>query len=406
MKPMHIAIVGYGTAGQASAIFLARAGHQVEVFERSPALKPLGAGLLLQPTGLSVLRELGLETQALALGARIDALIGVNQNQRKIMDMRYSELQADFFGLGMQRGALFELLKSADANASQVRTGMCITGIDRARNTLSDIDGKSFGPFDLIILADGAHSQLRAHFPDLLRLDRAYPWGAVWCLLEERRTAADIGRSQLLQRYGGALQMCGLLPVGRLTSISEPAGSAATEKVCVFWSLEVHRWPEWEFHGLGNWRSAVHELWPEVADMLLQIQHPREIAKASYRDVRLARKFSDRVVFLGDCGHSMSPQLGQGANMALLDAQALAAALSHHQVLSIALAEYDQRRQAHVRMYQRLSRWLTPLFQSNSSLAAWLRDLSFYPVSRLPGLRYQSLKVLAGLQKGWFGRFP
>jgi 2-polyprenyl-6-methoxyphenol hydroxylase-like FAD-dependent oxidoreductase len=56
---MRIAIVGYGTGGQAAAIFLARDGHDVEVFERSDVLKPVGAGFLLQPTGLSVLTALG-----------------------------------------------------------------------------------------------------------------------------------------------------------------------------------------------------------------------------------------------------------------------------------------------------------------------------------------------------------
>ena len=49
---MRIAIVGYGTAGQAAAILLAEDGHQLDVFERAPGLGPIGAGLLLQPTGL------------------------------------------------------------------------------------------------------------------------------------------------------------------------------------------------------------------------------------------------------------------------------------------------------------------------------------------------------------------
>ena len=55
MKPLHIAIVGYGTAGQAAALLLARDGHRVEVFERAPEPGPVGAGFLLQTTGLQVL---------------------------------------------------------------------------------------------------------------------------------------------------------------------------------------------------------------------------------------------------------------------------------------------------------------------------------------------------------------
>lgn len=404
-SPLKIAILGYGTAGQAAAILLRQQGHEVQVIERSPALKPLGAGLLLQPTGIEVLREMGLLPAALALGRRVDALYGVNQRGWRVMDMRYRELQADYFGLGIQRGALFGLLKGADEHADQVQLGITIIDIDRSANTLIDIDGKRFGPFDLIVLADGAHSQLRRHFPELVQRDRAYPWGAVWCLLDDRRELDDPARSKLMQRYRAARQMCGILPVGTLLPGDVAPYKNNHDKVCVFWSLPVAKFPEWDFHGLGNWRSHVHELWPEAADMLLQIQHPNEMAKASYRDVVLKRYFADRVVLLGDCAHGMSPQLGQGANMALLDARALANALAEQRDLASALAHFDAERRQHLMMYQRISRWLTPMFQSNSTLAAWLRDLTLYPSSRLPFVHQQSLKVLAGVQSGWFGRF-
>ncbi|MEE7560299.1 NAD(P)-binding protein, partial [Xanthomonas sp. Kuri4-2] len=47
--PLHVAVVGYGTAGQALAVLLARDGHRLEVFERAAAPGPVGAGFLLQP---------------------------------------------------------------------------------------------------------------------------------------------------------------------------------------------------------------------------------------------------------------------------------------------------------------------------------------------------------------------
>ena len=56
----RIAVVGAGIAGTAAALSLARAGHRVELFERAPVLGPVGAGLLLQPSGQAVLRDLGL----------------------------------------------------------------------------------------------------------------------------------------------------------------------------------------------------------------------------------------------------------------------------------------------------------------------------------------------------------
>ena len=148
----------------------------------------------------------------------------------------------------------------------------------------------------------------------------------------------------------------------------------------------------------------MHELWPDAADLLAQIQHPDQTAKATYRDVVHKRWFDGRAVLLGDSAHAMSPQLGQGANMALLDARALCQAIDAHKDIDAALTAYDQARREHVGIYQFISRWLTPLFQSDSATAALLRDWCMYPVGRVPGIKGQTLKVLAGVQKGLFGR--
>ena len=47
---LRVAIVGYGTAGQAAALFLAAQGHTLSVFEQAAHPGPVGARFLLQPT--------------------------------------------------------------------------------------------------------------------------------------------------------------------------------------------------------------------------------------------------------------------------------------------------------------------------------------------------------------------
>ena len=72
MGEKRIAIVGCGVAGQAAALFLSRAGHKVTILERFERPAPVGAGLLLQPSGLAVLKRLGLHEQAVARSLRAD----------------------------------------------------------------------------------------------------------------------------------------------------------------------------------------------------------------------------------------------------------------------------------------------------------------------------------------------
>jgi 2-polyprenyl-6-methoxyphenol hydroxylase-like FAD-dependent oxidoreductase len=94
--------------------------------------------------------------------------------------------------------------------------------------------------------------------------------------------------------------------------------------------------------------------------------------------------YSERVVHIGDAAHATSPQLGQGANMALLDALALAHALRLNDDLASALPAYAGLRRRHVRLFQSASAIFTPFYQSDSRLLPWLRDWITAPLSRLP----------------------
>ena len=120
--PLYIAICGYGTAAQAAALCLGTQGHAISIFERSLVLAPVGAGFLLQPTGLAVLRSLGLAEQALACGARIDCLHGQNEHGRQVMNIRYADLAENLHGVVMQRGALLEILKKAYPGVDSINT--------------------------------------------------------------------------------------------------------------------------------------------------------------------------------------------------------------------------------------------------------------------------------------------
>jgi 2-polyprenyl-6-methoxyphenol hydroxylase-like FAD-dependent oxidoreductase len=398
-KQLDVAICGYGTAAQAAALLLRAQGHAISIFERSPVLAPVGAGFLLQPTGLAVLRALGLAEQALACGARIDCLHGQNVQGRQVMNIRYADLGAALHGVGMQRGALFEILKNAYPDVDKIRTGVEIVCIDEIHGTLTDQVGNSHGPFDLILVADGAHSKLRSQFPQLVKRDQLYPWGALWCSVEDR---IGFSRGVLEQRYRTSSEMLGILPVGRLCG-----ESSDINRVTLYWSVPRDQFASFEQQPIERWRDRVCALLPEAQDFVAQITEPTQLARGTYRDVVLRASRVGRVQFIGDSVHAMSPQLGQGANMALLDAWTLAKCLHDDTKLDLDLAldRYHALRASHAGIYQLISRWLTPLFQSHSRAGSLLRDWTFYPASQLPVARTSMLRTLSGLQEGYFGEY-
>jgi 2-polyprenyl-6-methoxyphenol hydroxylase-like FAD-dependent oxidoreductase len=115
----------------------------------------------------------------------------------------------------------------------------------------------------------------------------------------------------------------------------------------------------------------------------------------SARDVVMRRYFRGRLVFIGDAAHSLSPQLGQGARLALAGAANLAAALERHPVAD-ALAAYDRCQRNLAARFQYWSRWLTPVFQSQGRGALWIRDRVLPSLARLAPIERELSRLLCG----------
>lgn len=329
----EVAIAGGGIAGLSAALAFRKAGFEVTVAERAAVFAPVGAGVLLQANGLMVLDILGLGEQVRARGTAMPRLLLRDPRGRCLVATEFhAHLPPQYWPVCIHRAHLHDILWRAcvDANAT-THFGCKVKAIDTSAVVPALLcetpDGIRRIPGNLIVGADGVKSAVRdaAAIP-------AHPWPVV-----EGSVQGVVAHSVQADCHGEYLkgsEACGMLPVGQ--------GST-------FWF-----WGESSRTAVGDaprefasWKDEVCRQFPPMHVILSQYSSWADMVRLQHRSIRCDAWSSGDVVLIGDAAHAMSPNLGQGANCALVDALALAshvAAESPDGDVSAALARFERDR--------------------------------------------------------------
>jgi len=390
-RQYRVGVVGFGIAGAATACLLARSGHSVTLLERAARVGPIGAGLLLQPAVQAVLQRMGLLDRLTADAAPIDELHAVHADGRTLIRMPYGEFEPGCRAYGVHRGVLFTALREAVASQLiDVRLGVAVTrlSVRDDRVTLTAGQGDEYGPFDFVVAADGSRSTTR-ELAGLRSWVMPYDHGALWAT-----APCDAIRGKLYQVVRGTRYLLGVLPIGG-------------GRCSLYWGLPERELAATRARGLDALKAELVAFCPETRGLLDSIAHFDQLVYTTYRHVWMPRWFTRHVLVLGDAAHAMSPHLGQGGSIALLDAWTLSDCLNTAPDHRTAFRLYRRRRAAHVRYYSAITFLLSPFFQGDSAWKAGWRNLTLPIMPRLPWVRGQMLLTMTGLKNGWLGgRLP
>ncbi len=386
MKSSRVAVVGFGMAGATSAYLLAKAGHAVTLFERAPIVSAVGAGILLQMSGQAILRHLGVLDSVLAHAAPLEELHAIHVGGRELVRNRYGLYAEGCRAYGLHRGVLFETLKNLVQSVPvAVELGVEIDGrIQNANGTvdLTDTAGNRRGPFDFIVCGDGARSRLRGALGPR-HCSWKYGHGTLWAI-----TPGCGVRGKLFQVVRGTRNLCGLVPMGDgLTTL--------------YWGVPKSEYAEVLARGIGPLKDEIVRFCPEARECAEHLVDFDQFLFTTYQHNYMARRFDRGIVFLGDAAHAMSPHLGQGINLAMVDAWMLAGAVADAPTPLEAFRLFERRQRGYQRYYSAVTLMLSPFFQSDWPILGWGRDRVLPLLPKIPFIRRQMLMTVAGLKGGF-----
>jgi salicylate hydroxylase len=314
MTGLRAVIVGAGIGGVAAAAALARNGIEVRVYEQARQLGEVGAGVVLAPNSLRLLRRLGLGAEIARRGARLaDTQLCRADGRPLAHDAGQFSRPGERYG--MHRADLLAML-AGRLPGGVVRPGHRCTGLGQHGDhaTVSFAGGQRAAA-DVVIAADGIHSTLQGHVAEPSEPVFSGMTAYRGVIPAERMPSWPPGTLRLWMgdgqhflaypvRAGQLLNYAGFVPSGRQTreSWSGPGDPAA---------LAAH------FAG-----------WDPVVAAIIAAIGGTGFRWGLYDRAPLRRWTRGRLALLGDAAHPMLPYLAQGASQAIEDGAALAAILA------------------------------------------------------------------------------
>lgn len=360
----RVIVVGAGIGGLVLTQALLQRGIAVELVEVGEAPRAVGAGITLGANAMRVLHELGLGEEVLRRGHAITLGAITDARGRVLSSAKLDEVEARYGrSVAIARPLLHEALSQELLRGGSpllaTHFGTTVRNCTEAAGGV-DVELESGARLhaDALIGADGIHSRVRAL--TFGSIEPTYSGYTCW------RFAGSVagGITHPVEMWGNG-QRVGLVPLAGVAAVyaffvdNAPAGTPRDP---------TRRSAGFVRERFASFGGDVPRMLAALGDDATPLLHH------DIDEVVLPAWVRGPVALLGDAAHAMTPNLGQGAAMAIEDAFVLARELASHEAPAGALAAYEARRRPRVTDIQDRSRNLGRIAQWQSSLATAARD--------------------------------
>ena len=349
MRNTNILISGASVAGPALAYWLSRYGFNPTVVERAPAVRPGGYAVDFRGAAMKALERMGIIGEIRKLETRTGSITIVDKTNRKIASMPDGFTSGE---LEIMRGDLAGVLYGATRDHAEYIFDDSILAIsedeDGAEVTFSRNAPRRF---DLVVGADGLHSNVRA-----------LAFG------EESRFIHHLGYYVAIFTTPNFMNLdhSGLYygTFGKKVGIFSARENTEAKASFFFGSHPL----EYDRRDIAHQRQILadkfaREQW-QVPRLLRMMEDAPDFYFDSVSQIRMERWSTGRSVLLGDAAHCASPLSGMGTSMAIVGAYVLAGELKEaNGDYTVAFARYETLMRDFVTQCQKLAEgadWFVP----------------------------------------------
>lgn len=365
MSEGRVLIIGGGIGGLALWHALNRVGISAVIAEKTPVLKPVGAGITLSAGAVALLKALGVDLSG--VGRAVNRLDIARADGTPLSTTHMHRLNAQVGpSYALHRHELHEaLLRGIPASA--LRLGAQVENV-REMGDGVEVEFKplSHERFDVVIGADGINSQIRKiRWPEVKPRYAGY---TCW-----RMVANAAGPEEPVELWGRG-QRLGVVPLtgGRVYVFAVANAPAGTTEPNAGIAAKLR-----ERFGHFAW-----------ADEVFAAAKDSDIIHHDIDELLCGQWTSGRLGLLGDAAHASTPNLGFGATLAVEDAWVLAEELASKGLTAEALQAYQARRFDRAVTVQTRSRQVGHVAQWQNGIACALRD---FIVKKTPPARSETM---------------
>jgi 2-polyprenyl-6-methoxyphenol hydroxylase-like FAD-dependent oxidoreductase len=349
----RILVVGGSLGGLMAANLLLRAGHEVQVLERSPrSLQGRGAGIVTHEGLRQALRACGVAVDD-TLGVAVASRVVLGADGQPVCSWEHPQILTSW-------GRLYTLLRAA-LPEDRYRLGAEVVAVTQDEDAVTvQLAGGETLHADLLVAADGIRSAVRAQL--LPAVHAHYAGYVAWRGLCDEAALSRRTLATLFGHFGFGLpegeQMIGYPVAGADDSTAtgqrrwnfvwyRPA-SAGAELTALMTDADGVHHPEGIAPQQVSWRHIA--VMRQAARDLLAPQFAEVVEKTAVPflqpiyDLASPQLAFGRVALLGDAAFVARPHVGMGVAKAGEDAMVLLACVAGHGATPQALRQYEALR--------------------------------------------------------------